>query len=103
MTTIAPCTCTEHQLYHVGCDCGHEEAWYAAPKDTVRVWPKGYAHQDGTQIFKVLAGTETGEIEAKVRRVFGSWASISSITRYDPNPVTVSEAQARYYTLHDNT
>ncbi len=100
---ITPCTCTEHQLYHVGCDCGHEEAWHAAPKDTVRVWPKGYAHQDGTQILKVLAGTDKAEIEAKVRRFFGSFATISSISRYNPSPVTVSEAEARYYTHRDNS
>lgn len=101
---IDPCTCSEHQLHHVGCDCGHEEQWHAAPKDKVTVWPKGYADEAGTQTFHVLAGTPRNEIEQKVRKFFGSFASISGVTRHQFNPVpSVSEEAAAHYRKGDNS
>lgn len=102
--TIPLCTCSEHQLYHVGCDCGHEERWREAPKDVVYVWPKGYAHADGRARLHVLAGTPREEIKEKVFQQYGSFATISSIDRYDPNPVaSVSEDTAAYYRKGDNS
>jgi hypothetical protein len=87
MTTAAPfrftipaCRCSDYQLTQVGCDCEHERAWIAAPKDTVAVWPRGYAAEDGTRSFKVLAGTPRAEVEQKAREIWGSFASVAYVT-----------------------
>ena len=72
-------------------------------KDTVRVWPRGYAHEDGTSTIKVAADTPEHVIERIVRNQFGSFASISSITRARPPVAPVGDEAARYYTRGDNT
>jgi hypothetical protein len=78
------------------------EAGYDA-EDTVAVWPRGYAHEDGTTKFKVPAGTSEDVIGQEVRRRFGSFASISGITRARAPITSVSDADARYYSRHDNS
>ena len=72
-------------------------------EDTVAVWPRGYAHEDGTSKIKVPAGAPEADIARIVRKQFGSFASISGITRARPPVAPVSEAAARYYTRGDNS
>jgi hypothetical protein len=72
-------------------------------KDTVYVWPRGYAHEDGTSSIKVPAGSNEEIIRREVRLYFGPYASISTVSRaYSPS-ASVSDADARYYTRHDNS
>jgi hypothetical protein len=72
-------------------------------EDTVAVWPRGYAHEDGTSKIKVPAGTLEADVARIVRKQFGSFASISGITRARPPVAPVSDADARHYSRHDNT
>jgi hypothetical protein len=72
-------------------------------EDTVRVWPRGYAHEEGTSNFKVPAGTDESVIRREAARRFGALADISSITRAYPPVAPVSAEAAAYYTRHDNT
>jgi hypothetical protein len=77
-------------------------AGYTA-KDTVYVWPRGYAHEDGTSSIKVPAGSDEEVIRREVRLYFGPYASISTISRaYSPS-ASVSAETAAYYTRHDNS
>lgn len=78
-----------------------KQGYYA--EDTVAVWPRGYAHEEGTSKIKVPAGTPEADIERIVRKQFGSFASVSGITRARAPIAPVTEEQARYYTRHDNT
>lgn len=72
-------------------------------EDIVAVWPRGYAHEEGTVKIKVPAGTPEANIERIIIKQFGSFASISGIDRARAPIAPVTEEQARYYTLHDNT
>ena len=72
-------------------------------EDTVAVWPRGYAHEEGTSKFKVPAGTSDSEIQREATKRLGALARISSITRARPPVASVTEEQAAYYTRHDNT
>jgi hypothetical protein len=72
-------------------------------EDTVAVWARGYANEDGTVRFKVPAGTAEDVIKREAIKRFGSFASISGITRAHAPIAPVSDAEARYYTRHDNT
>ena len=72
-------------------------------KDTVYVWPRGYAHQEGTSSIKVPAGSDESTIRRKVRLYFGPYASVFTISRaYSPS-ASVSAETAAYYTYRDNT
>ena len=72
-------------------------------EDTVAVWPRGYAHEEGTSKIKVPAGTPEADIQRIIWKKFGSFASISGITRARAPIAPVSEEQAAYYRRHDNT
>jgi hypothetical protein len=97
---------------HYGCHYGMRseraraiaefEAGYNA-EDTVSVWPRGYAHEEGTSRFKVAAGTDESAIRREATRRFGALASISSISRARAPIASVSDADAAYYSRHDNT
>lgn len=78
-----------------------KQGYYA--EDTVAVWPRGYAHEDGTAKIKVPAGTSEADIQRIIWKQFGSFASISGITRARAPITQVSEAEAAYYRKHDNT
>lgn len=78
-----------------------KQGYYA--EDTVAVWPRGYAHEDGTSKIKVPAGTSEDDIQRAIWKKFGSFASISGITRARPPVAPVTEAEAAYYRRHDNT
>lgn len=78
-----------------------KQGYYA--EDTVAVWPRGYAHEEGTSKFKVPAGTSDGDIQREASKRFGALALISSISRARPPVAPVTEEQAAYYTRHDNT
>lgn len=97
---------------HYGCHFGMRseraraiaefEAGYNA-EDTVYVWPRGYAHEEGTSSIKVPASSDESVIRREVRLYFGPYASISTISRaYSPS-ASVSAETAAYYTRHDNT
>ncbi len=102
--TLAPCTCTEYQLRHVGCECEHMEQWLTAPKDKVLIWPNGYADVNGRCAFYVLAGTPLDEIEAQARRIFNCFTTVSEIVRHRFEPVAeVSEEDAAHYRKGDNS
>lgn len=72
-------------------------------EDTVAVWPRGYAHEEGTSKFTVPAGTAEADIKREATRRFGALASISGVIRARAPIAPVSEAQAAYYRQHDNT
>jgi len=78
-----------------------KQGYYA--EDTVAVWPRGYAHEEGTSKFKVPAGTPEGTIQREASKRFGALALISSISRARPPVAPVTAEQAAYYTRHDNT
>ena len=72
-------------------------------EDTVVVWPRGYAHEDGTAKFKVPAGIDQRDAEKLVRQRFGSFASLYCINRARAPIAPVTEEQAAAYSKHDNT
>lgn len=78
-----------------------KQGYYA--EDTVAVWPRGYAHEEGTSKFKVPAGTAEAAILREAAKRFGALVSISGISRARPPVAPATEEQARYYTRHDNT
>ena len=72
-------------------------------EDTVRVWPRGYAHEEGTSNFKVPAGTDESTIRHEANRLFGALAAISEINRASAPKQSVSDKDAAYYRQHDNS
>lgn len=72
-------------------------------EDTVAVWPRGYAHEEGTSKFKVPAGTAEATILREAAKRFGALASISGISRARPPVAPVTEEQAAAYSKHDNS
>lgn len=66
MTKLIGCQCSEAQLNRVGCEC---------VVFTVEIWPKGYAAETGLARVQ-MAHCANFEVEA--RKLFGSFASISS-------------------------
>ena len=102
---LPACTCSDRQLEQVGCDCEHQRAWAAAPKATVHVWPRGYAHQDGTRSFKVVDGSPAAEIEQQAFRAFDHFAAVAYVTRapkLGPHK-PISEAYQRAMSRNDNS
>lgn len=100
--------CSDNYGCHFGFRSGLEKAraefklgYYA--EDTVAVWPRGYAHEEGTSKFKVPAGTSEVDIQREATKRFGALALISGITRARPPVAPVTEEQAAYYRRHDNT
>lgn len=67
MNRSQTCTCTDAQLYHVGCDC-------SATLDAVivDVWKDGYASDNKARI-TIEGGLD---VATEVRRQFGSFATI---------------------------
>lgn len=102
---LPACTCSERQLEQVGCDCENARAWAAAAKATVHVWPRGYAHTEGTREFKVVDGTPRAEIERQAVTAFGSFARVAYVTpapKLGP-PAPISEAYRRAMSRNDNS
>ena len=67
----------------------------------VEVWPRGYAHQDGTARLTI---EDHADPARAVRDAFGSFAKVSSARPAKPAPVEpVSEAYARMMSRNDNS
>ena len=91
------CTCSVYQLAQVGCDCGFEEVI------TIKVWPRGYAHEDGLTTVKLPGNAD---VDAELRKRFGSFFKVWS--RHDTRDVVrpvepVSEEYARMMSRNDNS
>lgn len=94
---FANCTCSEQQLYHVGCDCiATREA------KVVRVFKNGYADDNQAKVI-IAGGLDVG---MEVRRQFGSFAKAFEV-RPLIKPVKprdrITEAQAREMSQNDNS
>jgi hypothetical protein len=67
----------------------------------VEVWPRGYAHQDGTSRLTI---EDDADPQRAASAKFGSFARVSSVRPANPPVVEpVSEAYARMMSQHDNS
>jgi hypothetical protein len=89
-----PCTCSEYQLYQVGCDC---EASYDAV--VVHVWKDGYASDNKGKLY-IEGGLN---VEAEVRKVFGSFAKVYHSYKPNQGPARSIPDSQRQDTRKDNS
>jgi hypothetical protein len=94
---MTKCTCSEYQLYQVGCDCGFVEkvdVW------TVVVNPRGYASEEGPKTIRVFSNQN---VDAEVCKTFGACAKVVRIIKPVAYIPPVSQTAAMAYSRNDNS